>query len=397
MSDCAAQDTIVVGAGPVGLTLALVLLRAGHSVTVLEKRGSVNLQSKASTFHASTLDLLETLNVLDPMRAKGVQVDHVQYRAPDGEVLAQLDFDLLKDVARNPFRLHYEQGDLTTVLADLFVREGGVLTFGQGVQTVRQNADGVTVTCDDGSEHAASFAFGCDGAASAVREALRIGYVEKPYPGMVLRLYANRDMRVQFPDLGGISYLHAGDDTCSLLEMPDCWRVVVRVPAGVSAAEAVMDEWITERLESLLPIKDILRDVTGRDVYSARRRGALSAGGARVFLAGDALHLTNTKGGMNLNAGLHDAFALGHAATTALRSGSSASLERAAAERARVARDVLIPRTDENIGTGLDRVKRIATLSQSPDKAAAFLAKQAMFDMLDGIPAAVIRGEVSHG
>jgi len=252
----------------------------------------------------------------------------------------------------------------------------------------------VTVTTEDGTERHAAYAFGCDGAGSAVREALRVGYVEKPYPGMVLRLYTDRDMRAQFPDLGGIAYLHAGEDTCSLLEMPDCWRVVVRVPAGMSEAEAITDAWITARLENLLPVGELLADVTGRDVYYARRRGALSAGGPRVFLAGDALHLTNTKGGMNLNAGLHDAFALGHATAAALRTSSTAPVERAAWERARVARDVLIPRTDENIGTGMDRVKRIAALAQNPDQAAEFLVKQAMFDMLDGIPDTVIRGEV---
>ncbi|WP_272005982.1 FAD-dependent oxidoreductase [Roseovarius sp. ZX-A-9] len=388
------QDVIVVGAGPVGLALALILLRAGHAVTVLEKRASVNLQSKASTFHAATLDLLETLGVLDPMRREGVQVDHVDYLAPDGAVLAQLPFDLLKGRARNPFRLHYEQGDLTLLLADLFISEGGLLLFNTGVRDVQQDADGVTVTTEDGTERHAAYAFGCDGAGSAVREALRVGYVEKPYPGMVLRLYADRDMRAQFPDLGGIAYLHAGEDTCSLLEMPDCWRVVVRVPAGVPEAEAITDAWITARLENLLPVGELLADVTGRDVYYARRRGALSAGGPRVFLAGDALHLTNTKGGMNLNAGLHDAFALGHATAAALRTSSTAPVERAAWERARVARDVLIPRTDENIGTGMDRVKRIAALAQNPDQAAEFLVKQAMFDMLDGIPDTVIRGEV---
>ncbi|MCK5745384.1 MAG: FAD-dependent monooxygenase, partial [Oricola sp.] len=296
MTDANIGKMIVAGAGPVGLTLALMLRRAGIDVTVVEKRATVNLQSKASTFHASTIDLLETCDVLDSMLAKGTRVDSVQYRAPDGVVLAQLDFDLLKDRVRNPFRMHYEQGELTTLMRDLFVKEGGDLRFNAGVSGVEQDDAGVTVTTEDGQTLRAGALFGCDGAQSFVREAVRIGYVEKPYPGMVLRLYAQTDMREIFPGLGGIAYLHLRDETCSLLEMPDCWRIVVRVPAGVTEAEAMTDKWVVDRLRNLLPIEKLLASVTGRDVYSARSRRAFAASAGRVYLAGDALHLTNTKG-----------------------------------------------------------------------------------------------------
>tara|TARA_Y100000815_G_scaffold150594_2_gene136579 strand:- start:73494 stop:74687 length:1194 start_codon:yes stop_codon:yes gene_type:complete len=385
MTDANIGKMIVAGAGPVGLTLALMLRRAGIDVTVVEKRATVNLQSKASTFHASTIDLLETCDVLDSMLAKGTRVDSVQYRAPDGVVLAQLDFDLLKDRVRNPFRMHYEQGELTTLMRDLFVKEGGDLRFNAGVSGVEQDDAGVTVTTEDGQTIRAGALFGCDGAQSFVREAVRIGYVEKPYPGMVLRLYAQTDMRQIFPGLGGIAYLHLRDETCSLLEMPDCWRIVVRVPAGVSETEAMTDEWVVDRLRNLLSIEKLMPSVSGRDVYSARSRRAFAASAGRVYLAGDALHLTNTKGGMNLNAGLHDAFAYSLAAVESFACGDTAPLDRAAWERERVARCILLPRTSENAGTGSERVKRIASITTSPEGAREFLAKQAMLDMLGGV------------
>ncbi len=390
MSQTDNQQMIVTGAGPVGLTLALMLLRAGIAVTVLEKRDTVNLQSKASTFHASTLDLLETCGVLESMQTKGTRIDCVQYRAPDGELLSQLDFSLLKDRVRNPYRMHYEQGELTTLMRDLFVQEGGRLEFGAELASLTQDESGVTARTADGQEHRGAVLFGCDGAQSAAREAVRIGYVEKPYPGMALRLYADADMRQYLPGLSGIAYLHAGEDTCSLLEMHDCWRIVVRVPAGIPESEAMSDAWIVSRLSNLLAIEQILPEVAARDVYSARRRRALAASVGRVYLAGDALHLTNTKGGMNLNAGLHDAFAYAAAAIAFSRSGDITHLDRAAWERERVTRLQLLPRTDENIGTGSERVKRIAAISASPETASEFLAKQAMLDMLAGVPEAMV-------
>ena len=396
MTDANIRQMVIAGAGPVGLTLALMLRRAGIDVTVLEKRATVNLQSKASTFHASTIDLLETCDILDAMLAKGTRVDSVQYRAPDGVVLAQLDFDLLKGCVRNPFRMHYEQGELTTLMRDLFVKEGGDLRFNAGVAGVEQDGAGVTVTTEDGQTLRAAALFGCDGAQSFVREAVRIGYVEKPYPGMVLRLYAQTDMREILPGLGGISYLHLRDETCSLLEMPDCWRIVVRVPAGVTEAEAMTDKWVVDRLRNLLPIEKLLASVTGRDVYSARSRRAFAASAGRVYLAGDALHLTNTKGGMNLNAGLHDAFAYSLAAVESVACGDTAPLDRAAWERERVARCILLPRTSENAGTGSERVKRIASLAASPEGARNFLAKQAMLDMLGGVSPDLVGTGAAH-
>ena len=396
MTDANIGKMIVAGAGPVGLTLALMLRRAGIDVTVVEKRATVNLQSKASTFHASTIDLLEPCDVLDSMLAKGTRVDSVQYRAPDGVVLAQLDFDLLKDRVRNPFRMHYEQGELTTLMRDLFVKEGGDLRFNAGVSGVEQDDAGVTVTTEDGQTIRAGALFGCDGAQSFVREAVRIGYVEKPYPGMVLRLYAQTDMRQIFPGLGGIAYLHLRDETCSLLEMPDCWRIVVRVPAGVSETEAMTDEWVVDRLRNLLSIEKLMPSVSGRDVYSARSRRAFAASAGRVYLAGDALHLTNTKGGMNLNAGLHDAFAYSLAAVESFACGDTAPLDRAAWERERVARCILLPRTSENAGTGSERVKRIASITTSPEGAREFLAKQAMLDMLGGVSPDLVGTGAAH-
>ncbi len=388
--DKARQDVIVVGAGPVGLTLALQLLRGGQEVTVLEKRTSVNLQSKASTFHASTLDLLETLGLLDAMRAGGVQIDRAQHRSGEGEVLAEFDFSALRPHVRNPFRLHFEQGQLSLLLADAVEAEGGRLMFGAGVASVRQHSDHVQVVLESGEELKAALAFGCDGAQSAVRESLRIGYVEKPYPGMVLRLYAVLDMRSLLPGLGGIAYVYTDGGACSLLEMPDCWRVILRVPDDVPEPEAVTDTWVTSRLAGLLPASEVLPAIRGRDVYRARRRRALSAGGGRVFLAGDALHLTNTKGGMNMNAGIHDAFAFAPAALAALEDGDLTPLEQAAWTRERITRQMLIPRTDENVGTGLARARAIGDLAKSPCAAEAYLVKQAMLDMLGGIPAGLV-------
>ncbi|WP_417599590.1 FAD-dependent oxidoreductase [Pararhodobacter oceanensis] len=392
------QTAVISGAGPVGLSLALQLARAGVGVTVLEMRSDVNLTSKASTFHASTLDLLQTLGVLDPMMAQGIRVDHVQYREASGRVIARMGFETLADETRNPFRLHCEQAVLSVMLRDLLAKEDAAdIRFCSAVETVQETEGKVVVGYRDLNTQAlhdihADYLFGCDGALSAVREACRIGYVEKPYPGMVVRLYADPNLSDILPGIDGITYVFDGDDSVSLLQMHDCWRVIVRVPTGVSAEQAKSDEWLTQRVGNLLPIEKILPRVKQRDAYDARRRMTLQSRTERVFLAGDALHLTNTRGGMNLNAGIHDAFALAQATIAAVADDSLAPLQRSADERFRVIKGKLLPRTDQNIRTGRERLSHIVALSKNAQDLRAYLRSQAMLDMLDGVAMPAING-----
>ena len=88
---------------------------------------------------------------------------------------------------------------------------------------------------------------------------------------------------------------------------------------------------------------------------------------------------------MNLNAGIHDALALAQGLAAAVAQGSSDPLIRAADERGRITREILIPRTDATIGTGRERLRRIIEISKDPSLLPDYLYKQAMLDMLGGV------------
>ena len=394
-------STIVAGAGPVGLTLALFIARAGIPVTVVEKREDINRQSKASTFHAPSLDVLGQLGVADRMIADGVIVSAIQYRGANGDVLARMGFESLEGLTSHPHRLHYEQSDLSDLLREALNCEPlANLHFDREVIKIEERGNQIIAAClHEGREtgFTADYLFGCDGAQSVVRQFAGIETVEKHYPGTVLRLYAPRDLSDHLPGLDGITYIFTGDDSVSLLEMHDCRRVVVRVPEGVTEDEAMSDAWVINRLKSLIPIEGILPAVQARDVYSATRRHALTPRTNRVFLAGDALHLTNTRGGMNLNAGVHDALALAQGLTAAVAQGSLEPLHRVADERGRVTREILIPRTDATIGTGRERLRRIVEISKDSDQLPNYIHKQAMLDMLDGVEMPKVNGRQGDG
>ncbi len=72
----------MVGAGPVGLTLAWLLVRKGISVQTLEASDQISDQLRASTFHPPSLEMIAGLGhgVIEQMLAIGLKADRYQYR-----------------------------------------------------------------------------------------------------------------------------------------------------------------------------------------------------------------------------------------------------------------------------------------------------------------------------
>src|SRR5262249_57735784 len=106
------ERVLIAGAGPVGLVAAANLVRGGVPVTVFEAGPGLSEESRASTFHPPTLDMLDDLGAAKPLIAQGLIAPQFQYRIRDG-IVGQFDFATIADVTRHPFRLQCEQSKLT--------------------------------------------------------------------------------------------------------------------------------------------------------------------------------------------------------------------------------------------------------------------------------------------
>src|SRR3981081_4424866 len=96
------ERVFVAGAGPVGLVAAAALVRRGIPVTVFEGSPALSRESRASTFHPSTLDMLDDLGVADALVATGLGAPRLQYRTRRDGVRGAFDFGALPERAPDP-------------------------------------------------------------------------------------------------------------------------------------------------------------------------------------------------------------------------------------------------------------------------------------------------------
>ena len=382
-------DVIVAGAGPVGLAAALFLVQADLSVLVLEKRETLNQVSKASTFHPPTLDILDRLGVYEEFEKLATHVDRQQFRTTQGGLLGNLYFDLLEGSTRFPFRKHLEQSYVSSMLLDkLNTFNNFDIEFNVDVQTIIENSDtGVIIealseqqsTC----QYHGRYLLGTDGAHSTVRTALGIKTEKKDYPGHVLRIRTDESLEAILPNLGPVTYLVNGALSVSFLRMPDCWRIILRVEPEVSEEESLSDEWILARLQQLIPTMTALPIVLSKDIYKPSMQVVDSYIKGNVVLCGDSAHLTNTRGGMNLNAGLHDAYEITKSIIQSIKENNTDAVQVAADKRLKITRDILIPRTDTMVSQIENWVERVTGLINDDIKAKSYLTQSAMIDMID--------------
>jgi 3-(3-hydroxy-phenyl)propionate hydroxylase len=383
----------IVGAGPVGLVLALRLAQLGVPSLVLEAEADISEELRASTFHPPTLDMLDELGVGAALVAQGLVTPTWQIRRHEDGARAVFDLSVLKDDTAHPYRLQCEQWKLSRLL--LASMAGQVeIRFGCRVERVTQDEDGVTLTGEGFEPIRAPYAIGCDGARSAVRRAMGLDFPGDTYPETTILATTDFDFATAFEGLSNVNYIWtqhpAFSGTFSLLRVPGKWRASLYPAPGESVEDALRPEAIERKLQAIHP-RATRYAVPDLRPYRIHQRIVERYDHGRLALAGDAAHLNSPSGGMGMNGGIHDAMELAaHLAPLWRGESGAAGLDRYTRRRQPIAKREIIAQADRNRARmrETDPARRAAMLAElqaiagDPAKAREHLLRSSMISGL---------------
>ena len=390
------QPVVIVGAGPVGATFALILAQRGIPVVLAEKESVLPEDLRASTFHPTSLEMLDLIDVTDRIIAVGLIAPVYQYRDRETGFRADFDLSVLKDDTRYPFRLQCEQFKLTRIVVDMLAAYPNVdVRLGTAVEAIEPDVDGVSVSLvqADGRREriAGAYVVGCDGVGSVVRASAAVDFEGFTFPEKFLVIASSVDFPTYLEGLASVSYVSDPVEWCALVHVVGSWRVVFPTGENVPDAELLADEHVQARLRRFVPASGPI-DVFHRAVYRVHQRVATTFNAGRVLLAGDAAHTNNPLGGMGMNSGIHDAFNLAEKLERVLVHGESPELldrytrqRRAAAMEFVQAQSLRNKRILEERDPAIrqEHLEELHRTATDPVAARAYLRKSAMFDSLE--------------
>ena len=282
-------------------------------MTVFEAGADLGTESRASTFHPPTLDMLDALGAAGPLIALGLTAPKFQYRTMRHGILAQFDFGAIADATAHPYRVQSEQSRLTRILYEqLRAQSGFALEFNSAVEHVSQDDSGVTVAIqrnDKTETHTGRYLIGADGARSDVRRSLGIEFEGFTWPDRFLVVSTPFDFYGAIEGLAPVSYVADPERWRFLLQIPGLWRVMFPVSADESDETALTPAFAQSLMATIVPgLSDY--QIAHTTLYRVHQRVAKTMRLGRSFLVGDAAHINNPLGGMGMNGGIHDAINL---------------------------------------------------------------------------------------
>ncbi|KAL4866722.1 FAD binding domain-containing protein [Aspergillus spectabilis] len=332
MSPSPQPPVLIIGAGPVGLSLALELLYHSIPALIIEKSLAITTNHpKGRNNDMRTLEHYRRWGVSDELRSLSWKTDNPKQQVIIKEGLVDQypigafplkygrDPEESGEFAAEP-SLSVPQPVLQGILETRVVELGGVVWRGWEVTSVQHWGDKAVVTAkkdDEAREIQAEYVVGCDGPGSLVRKSMGI---EQDGEGPLGRTWTYVVRTEGFPILSalrGPQYDAVGflmvvnSEASSLLSIPgeDEWGFGI-VVTGEKKDKEPAEEEVKAYARRLLGAPAEI-DIISRSSFAAMTRLSWEYRRGRFFIAGDACHICPPTGGHNMNTGIEDAVNLG--------------------------------------------------------------------------------------
>jgi len=328
----------IVGGGPAGMVLGLLLARAGVKVTLLEKHADFLRDFRGDTVHPSTLRLLDELGLWERFAQLPQSRVEEASLTVGGESLTVVDFRRLRQP--HPYIAMVPQWDLLNLLAEaaqaepsftlLLRREALGLVYDDGrVAGVRYRGP------DADEELRADLTVACDGRWSVLRRQAGLPVREWPVPFDVWWFRLPRDASAQY----SLIPRTAPGRVLIMIPREGYFQIAYMIPKGTDAElrsrglQAFRDE-----VSGLVPEADVTGltswdDVKFLDVKLNRLKRWHAPG---LLCIGDAAHAMSPVGGVGINLAVQDAVGAATLLTEPLRRGRVTERDLAAVQRRRL-------------------------------------------------------------
>jgi len=343
-------DVLVVGAGPVGLTLAIDLARRDISCRIIDQAPTYPIGTRGRGINARTQEVFEALGILEPLSAYAEPNRIWRTYAPGNQLVREFSPASLipAPTPDKPYLapLMISQQHTEAVLREHLASLGVHVEMNTQLVDFTQHEQGVEAKVQSQTKEStaiqARYLVGCDGGHSTVRHRANISFLGETW--YEYHLLANISVSGLDPDYWST---WAGPDkqavTLNWMSHSNTWFFI----AAVSPDEH--GELPAPTLETLQRIFDERAGIPGVrfsnplwiSTWRPNIRMVERYRSGRVFLAGDAAHVHSAAGGQGLNTGVQDAYNLAWKLAAVLAVAPDTLLDTYQAERLPVAQGVL--------------------------------------------------------
>ena len=301
-------EVLVVGAGPVGMTAAIELLRRDVRVRVIDRSERRTDLSKAVGINVQSLELLEPSGLSERLIDAGLKIReaHIHF---DGKPMVTVDLSRVDH--RFNFLLALAQSETERILEQRLNELGGMVERQTELETFQVDGDRVVsgLKRPDGSSETvdASVMLGADGGRSTVRQTLGIPFVGERYE----EHWSLADVTVDWP---------YGMESVNLF-LSSAGDLVFTVPIAPDRIRAISQ---TDRVLELLPNGTTVTRTHWESQFRVALRQAERYQDGLCYLAGDAAHVHSPAGGRGMNLGIWDAASFAERFSTGTLAGYSA-------------------------------------------------------------------------
>ena len=315
----AQNRVLIIGAGPVGLCLALKLAQEEIASTIVEQLRDDNFLDqvpRAGTNHPATLEMYDDIGLYEKLEPRGIIAPLFHYWDREkGERIAEFDHAVLKDDTRFAYALQCERIKIVEEALKMAKTNPLIdVRLGTTFAGFTQNAYGVMAEIENqaGEKESltARYIVSAEGARSIVRKECGIEFTGFTYADRTLNIEVAYDFKQHgYTDRNYISDPEEWSNLFHWKGPPERWRVHFPTAPQDDPDALMAPDAMQKRLQGFLPTGKPF-DIVGCNLYSVHQRVAEKFHMGRAILAGDSAHVNSPIGGMGLNSGVHDAFNL---------------------------------------------------------------------------------------